>query len=115
VMLFRTFGGAFSVSLMGTVLLHQMQRGLTQLSGSGLSSALLDKLAHPQNLLEPATRAQIPPELLPPLIEILGNAIWYAFLTGFLLMTIGVIASFFMASSTPAAASKANQGTGEPA
>src|SRR6185503_18691368 len=89
-MLFRTFGGAFAVSLLGTVLLHQMQRGLTQLSGTGLSSVLLDKLSHPQNLLEPATRMQIPSELLPKLIAILGDAIWYAFLTGFVLMIIGI-------------------------
>jgi EmrB/QacA subfamily drug resistance transporter len=104
-MLFRTFGGAFSVSLMGTVLLHQMQRGLIQLADSGLSRALLDKLAHPQNLLEPATRILIPPELLPQLVTILGDAIWYAFLTGFVLMTVGVIAAFLMASTTPADAS----------
>jgi site-specific recombinase len=63
---------------------------------------LLDKLAHPQNLLEPATRAQIPPELLPRLIATLGDAIWYAFLTGFVLMIIGVAAGFFLASQTPA-------------
>jgi predicted MFS family arabinose efflux permease len=101
-MLFRTFGGAFAVSLMGTVLLHQMQRGLSRVSGGGLSSALLDKLAHPQNLLEPATRMQIPSELLPRLIAILGDAMWYAFLTGFALMVIGVTASFFMADARPA-------------
>jgi hypothetical protein len=106
VMLFRTFGGAFAVSLMGTVLLHQMQRGLNQLSGSGLSSDLLDKLAHPQNLLEPATRMQIPPELLPRMIAILGDAIWYAFLAGFMLMACGAVASYFMPSSTPADANE---------
>jgi hypothetical protein len=102
-MLFRTFGGAFAVSLMGTVLLNQMQLGLSRLSGSGLSAALLDKLAHPQNLLEPATRLQIPPELLPRLITILGDAIWYAFVTGFALMLIGMASSLLMANSTPAA------------
>jgi predicted MFS family arabinose efflux permease len=106
VMLFRTFGGAFAVSLMGTVLLHRMQRGLTGLSGSGLSEALLDKLAHPQNLLEPATRVQIPSELLPRLIGILGEALWYAFLTGFLLMVAGVALSYFMPATTPADAEK---------
>jgi hypothetical protein len=94
------------VSLMGTVLLHQMQRGLTKLSTSGVSSTLLDKLAHPQNLLEPATRMQITPELLPRLIAILSNAIWYAFLTGFVLMAIGVIASFVMPSARPMNAAK---------
>jgi len=100
-MLFRTFGGAFAVSLMGTVLLHQMQRGLNQLSGGSLSAALLDKLAHPQNLLEPATRAQIPAELLPRMIAILGDAIWCAFLVGFALMMLGALMSFFMSTSTP--------------
>jgi predicted MFS family arabinose efflux permease len=111
-MLFRTFGGAFSVSLMGTVLLHQMQRGLTRLSSSGLSSTLLDKLAHPQNLLEPATRMQITPELLPVLIEILANAIWYAFFTGLVLMAIGVIASLVMPRAKPADAVQRPQKAG---
>ena len=100
-MLFRTFGGAFAVSLMGTVLLHQMQGGLNQLSRGSLSAALLDKLTHPQNLLEPATRAQIPSSLLPRLIAILADAVWYAFLSGFALMLLGVAASFFMSKDTP--------------
>ena len=105
-MLFRTFGGAFAVSLMGTVLLNQMQRGLEQFSAGTLSTALRNKLVHPQNLLEPATRAQIPPELLPKLIAILGDAVWCAFLTGFALMIVGVAASFLMSKDTPAQAAK---------
>jgi predicted MFS family arabinose efflux permease len=100
-MLFRTFGGAFAVSLMGTVLLGQMQQSLRAISAGNLSATLLDKLAHPQNLLEPATRAQIPPELLPRLIAILGEALWYAFLSGFVLMILGVAASLRMASQKP--------------
>jgi ABC-type Fe3+ transport system permease subunit len=69
---------------------------------SGLSATLRDKVAHPQNLLEPATRASIPPEFLPQLIDLLANSIWYAFLTAFLLMVIGCAASARMASYTPA-------------
>ena len=105
-MLFRTFGGAFAVSLMGTILLSRMQHGLAGLSGSGLSTDLLDKLSHPQNLLEPVTRGQIPPEVLPRLVAILGDAIWYAFVTGFTLMIVGVVAAFFMANKTPADAAR---------
>jgi len=103
-MLFRTFGGAFVVSLMGTVLLYQMEKGLATLGSGGLtlSAAVRDKVANPQNLLEPATRALIPPELLPRLVEILADAIWYAFLTAFILMLAGIMASFFMAGYTPA-------------
>ena len=102
VMLFRTFGGAFAVSLLGTVLLNGMQRGLSQLPNAGVSAGLLDRLANPQHLLEPATRAQIPAELLPRLTAVLAEAIWYAFLAGLVLMLIGVAASFFMSNTTPA-------------
>lgn len=105
-MLFRTFGGAFAVSLMGTVLLNQMQRGLSALSGSGLPTDLLEKLAQPQNLLEPAMRMQIPPELLPRLIAILGDAIWFAFAVGLSLMIAGVAIGFSMASPAPAKTEK---------
>ena len=107
VMLFRTFGSAFVVSLMGTVMLNQMQLGLNRLANGGmdglsLSPALLAKLAHPQNLLEPAMRAQLPPDLLPKLIMILADSIWYAFATAFALMVVGICVSLFMGGYTPA-------------
>jgi EmrB/QacA subfamily drug resistance transporter len=104
IMLFRTFGGAFAVSVMGTVLLYQMEKSLKRIAGAadvGLSASLRDKLSHPQNLLEPATRELIPLELLPQLVEALGDAISYAFLTMFVLMLAGVVISFFMGSYTP--------------
>jgi EmrB/QacA subfamily drug resistance transporter len=100
-MLFRTFGGAFCISLMGTVLLNRMQQGLEKV-GSGLSATLRDKVADPQNLLESATRASIPLEFLPQLIDLLADSIWYAFLTAFLLMIIGCAVSAGMSSYTPA-------------
>jgi EmrB/QacA subfamily drug resistance transporter len=104
IMLFRTFGAAFAVSLMGTVMLGRMQQALAQLreAHSQVAPALWNKLANPQNLLEPATRGQIPAELLPSLIASLGDALWYAFLTGLVLMLLGIAASFFMSSDTPA-------------
>lgn len=106
VMLFRTFGGAFAVSLMGTVLLNRMQSGIAQLSGS-VPSRVLEKLAHPQNLLEPTARLEIPQEILPRMTAILGDAIWYAFATAFVLMLVGVAMSFSMAPSTPKDAERA--------
>jgi EmrB/QacA subfamily drug resistance transporter len=106
VMLFRTFGGAFAVSLMGTVLLNRMQSGITQLAGS-VPSRVLEKLAHPQNLLEPTARLEIPPELLPKMTAILGDGIWYAFATALVLMIAGVAMSFSMAPTTPQDAERA--------
>jgi predicted MFS family arabinose efflux permease len=109
IMLLRTFGGAFIVSLMGTVLLNHMQKGLSQLGGATtgtLSATLRDKLAQPQNLLDPATRAQIPSELLPKLVGVLADSIWYAFLTVFALMLLGIVLSFLMPNYTPATTPK---------
>jgi hypothetical protein len=105
IMLFRTFGGAFSVSLMGTVLLNRMQHGLEILGGrtaAGLSPALREKIANPQNLLEPSTRALIPQEILPGLIAVLRDAIWYAFAVMFVLLLAGMIAGRLIAPYTPA-------------
>jgi hypothetical protein len=104
IMLFRTFGGAFAVSLMGTVLLSRMQRGLARLDSSGtdLAGELREKLTHPQNLLEPATRALIPPDLLPKLVALLADSIWYAFLTALALMLLGIGISLYLGSYTPA-------------
>jgi predicted MFS family arabinose efflux permease len=105
IMLFRTFGGAFAVSLMGTVLFNQMQGGLERLFTDqrvALSATLRDKIADPQNLLEPATRALIPAEYLPTLAGLLGDAIWYAFFTTFILMVAGLVLSLFIAPYSPA-------------
>ncbi len=104
VMLFRTFGGAFAVSLLGTVMLGHMQKNLAQLrtTSTAVPVEIWDKLANPQNLLQPSTRAQIPGDLLAQLIPTLGDALWYAFSTGLVLMIAGVVVSFVMANYTPA-------------
>lgn len=107
VMLCRMFGGAFGISLMGSVLFSQMQRRLVTLSaGAGIDmpDGLIKKLANPQNLLDPSTRASIPDSLLASLVDILGYSIGYAFLSGFFIMLLGLALSFFMADHTPAGA-----------
>ena len=103
-MLFRTFGGAFAVSLLGTVMLGYMQNRLAQLkaSNTAVPAELWDKLANPQNLLQPSTRAELPTDLLAQMIPALDNALWYAFLTGFGLMIVGIFTACFMAGYTPA-------------
>jgi hypothetical protein len=105
VMLARMFGGAFGIALMGSVLFSRMQRELIALSAgsaSGLSTGLMQKLADPQNLLEPSTRALIPESLLGPLVGILRGSIWQAFVAGFFVMLIGLAVSLLMPASTPA-------------
>jgi EmrB/QacA subfamily drug resistance transporter len=103
-MLFRTFGGAFAVSLLGTVMLGHMQSRLSQLesSNTAVPAELWDKVANPQNLLQPSTRTEIPTGLLAQLLPVLDDALWYAFLTGLGLMVIGIAAACLMAGYTPA-------------
>jgi len=105
IMLFRTFGAAFAVSLMGTVMLSRMQQALSHLRAAHaqVDQALWNKLANPQNLLEPVTRAQVPAELLPQLTASLGDALWHAFLTGLGLMLMALAGSYFMTSATTGA------------
>jgi len=111
VMLFRTFGAAFAVSVMGTVMLSQMQNSLALLRAANptVDANMWAKLANPQNLLEPLTRAQIPADLLPELITSLNDALWHAFFVGFVLMLLGLAASCYMANSTPANTPRASE------
>jgi ABC-type dipeptide/oligopeptide/nickel transport system permease subunit len=85
-------------------MLGYMQSALAQLrrSNTGVAPELWDRLANPQNLLQPSTRAEIPVDLLAQLIPALADSLWYAFLTGFALMIIGIVAAGFMAGYTPA-------------
>jgi hypothetical protein len=81
IMLFRTFGGALGLSIIGSVLFHQMRGHLLTLSahsGIDISATLIEKLADPQKLLHPSTRALIP---LPPKgarREKASNPVWIA-------------------------------------
>ncbi|MBI2359321.1 MAG: MFS transporter [Deltaproteobacteria bacterium] len=105
VMLFRTFGGAFGVSMMGSVLFTRMYRQLFALSAGqsiNLSAVEIEKFANPQSLMDPAARLLIPDRLLSILVDSLGQSIWYAFVVGFVLSALGLCASFFVDPLTPA-------------
>ena len=117
VMLSRMFGGAFGITVMGSVLFSYMQRqlvGLSMTSTMGMPDGLMQKLADPQNLLDPSTRALIPDSLLALLVEILRGSIWRAFLAGLLVMIAGLGLSFFMATSTPAGTVQASDRSATP-
>jgi EmrB/QacA subfamily drug resistance transporter len=102
VMLFRTFGGAFGISLMGSVLFSQMHRQLIRLSDPNFPATLMESFVNPQNLMEPSTRSLIPKHLLPSLVDALSNSLWYAFLAGLIIMLVGFALSLFITDQTPA-------------
>jgi EmrB/QacA subfamily drug resistance transporter len=104
-MLARMLGGAFGIALMGSVLFSRMHREIVHLAAAApasLSSGFIEKLADPQNLLEPATRAQIPAALLTQLVEILRGSIWAAFVAGFFVMLLALVVSLWMPASVDA-------------
>lgn len=96
IMLFRTFGGALALSLMGSVLYRQMHGALLSLTASfqgSLPGELSSRLANPRNLLEPESRSLIPEAILPALTRALGDALWDAFLVGLLAVVLGLALS----------------------
>ncbi len=105
VMLFRTIGGALILSIMGSILLQRMNAAFTVIAADLETSApepVLQKLLNPQNLLDPATRALIPADLMPTLIGALVNALWWAFLVGLAAAVAGLVLSCFLESRRPA-------------
>ena len=104
IMLCRMLGGAVGIGLMGSVLFSRMQVQLERLSissGTNLSGSLIQRLANPENLLDPATRALIPDSLLNSLVEILACSVGSAFATGLLITLLGLCLSFLMANPAP--------------
>jgi EmrB/QacA subfamily drug resistance transporter len=99
IMLLRSIGGALVVSVMGTVLLNRMQSGLAAVSaniGKTVPASVMEIARNPQDLLDPAIRGNIPPDLLPLLTNVLARATWSAFLIGFVLMLCGLAASLLI-------------------
>ena len=104
VMLFRTIGGAFIISLMGSILLQRMNAAFTVLAAdlkTSVPEPVVRKLLNPQNLLDPSTRALIPADLAPELTAALVNALWWAFLAGLAAAAAGLVLSCFMEATGP--------------
>ncbi len=99
VMLFRTIGGALIISIMGSILLQRMNSAFTVIAAdlkASVPESVLQRLLNPQNLLDPATRALIPADLMPILTGALVNALWWAFLVGLAAAVTGLVLSCFL-------------------
>ena len=103
-MLFRTIGGALIISIMGSILLQRMNAAFTVIATdlkASVPDSVLQKLLNPQNLLDPATRALIPADVIPSLIGALVNALWWAFLVGLTAAVAGLVLSCFLEGKRP--------------
>lgn len=97
---FRSIGGAVGVAVMGAVLTTQMQaqvERLMSLAGGAFSpERLADWARHPDALLSPAARAQLPPPVLQALQETLATALHGVFLVGLAAVLLAFVVTLFL-------------------
>jgi EmrB/QacA subfamily drug resistance transporter len=97
---FRSIGGAVGVAVMGAVLTVQMQAQMGRLMGLAGDAFSAEKLAdlvrHPDALLNPAARAQLPPPVLNALQEMLATALHGVFLVGLVAVVLAFVITLFL-------------------
>jgi len=100
---FRSIGGAVGVAVMGAVLSAQMNSQATQLPELGSLMApekLMDLLRHPDALLSPAARAQLPAPVESALQQILATALHGVFVVGLIVAILALIVTLFLPKGT---------------
>lgn len=100
---FRSIGGAVGVAVMGAVLSAQMNSQANQIPelGSFLPpEKLMDLLRHPDALLSPAARAQLPTPVLDALQQILATALHWVFVVGLVVAIFALIVTLFLPEGT---------------
>jgi len=100
---FRSIGGAVGVAVMGAVLSAQMHVQANHLPAvEGLLSAekLADLLRHPDALLHPGARAQVPASVLDALRQILAAALHGVFVVGLIVAVLALIVTLFLPKGT---------------
>jgi EmrB/QacA subfamily drug resistance transporter len=101
---FRSIGGAVGVAVMGAVLSAQMQvqtSHLPELAGGALApEKLADLIRHPDVLISPAARAELPEPLLNALQQILASALHGVFVVGLIVAILAFLATLFLPKGT---------------
>jgi len=69
---FRTIGASIGIAIMGAVMAGQMMSGLSALEATEQTEQIAYVARHPDMIVNPLNRAQISPDLLPKLQELLG-------------------------------------------
>lgn len=103
IVFFRSIGGAVGVAVMGAVLSAQMQvqvNNLPELGSSLSAEKLADLLRHPDALINPVTRAQLPAPVLDALQQILATALHWVFIVGLIVAVLALIVTLFLPAGT---------------
>ncbi len=100
---FRSIGGAVGVAVMGAVLSAQMQvqaNHLPRLSDTLSAEKLADLLRHPDALINPAARAQLPAPVLDVLQQVLATALHWVFVVGLIVALLALLVTLFLPAGT---------------
>ena len=93
---FRTIGASIGIAIMGTVMAGQMLSKLATLEAAEQTEQVAYIARHPDAIVNPLSRAQIPPELLERLQGILGTVLQDVFLVGFLASLLALASAFLV-------------------
>ena len=93
---FRTIGASIGIAIMGTVMAGQMLSRLATLEAAEQTEQIAYIAHHPDVMVNPLSRAQIPPDLLEKLQGILGTVLQDVFLVGFLASLFALASAFLV-------------------
>jgi EmrB/QacA subfamily drug resistance transporter len=96
----RSIGGAVGVAVMGTVMTMGLlsQQGEIQLASGLPAEQVAEIVSNPSALIEPISRAQLPPALLHSMEGALAHALHNVFMVGAVFALLAVIAGFRLPS-----------------
>jgi EmrB/QacA subfamily drug resistance transporter len=107
----RSIGGAVGVAVMGTMLTMGLASQQAEIQRtSGLPEAEVAEIVHnPSPLIEPVSRANLPPALLHSMETALAQALHNVFMVGAVFAALALVAGFLLPASTRPATSEAER------
>lgn len=93
---FRTIGASVGIAIMGSIMARDMLSRLSRLRSPSQAKELAYFAHHPDAILNPAYKSQIPAPIMETLREVLGSALQDVFFTGFVVSILAFASAFLV-------------------